>query len=503
MKKSAKHTEYFTSDPKYRFALVASLAAVDGGIGEKEKILLNVIGEDYRLDEQEINDIVEKCNDIAENKIVEVDFVNEILTNVPEDDIEKLKDLSKCYKIVLADEQVTQAERNAFDIICRFYGVRKEFFTENKEYEDIIERKKEKKYYPYLTERDSSNRVRIKGDGYDKIRSVFLSNEIKGPLLNGIKYALEKRYNEVIRNKRRNEKKSIIFAFTIFCFSAFTLLLNINTISHQSYVSAKINQDISNTLEEINKIYTIRIDSAIKDSLSYYLGNRLCENYKKKTIVQVVNHNNHEKTDTGEVSRWKTVSKICRIYIGNLKDLCDQILNSENNIHYLNYNHEGSKFIILSIALVVFAILSFRPLRIVILKLQVKFQNNPLKIILLGGFLLLVASGKYANTILLLYTMLSIEWLILMKGNNHNEKGNSTPLTILVIMAIISDISFGMIELEQYYTLYLIFDKIFSALFLGCICFFFGKFLELQYYQGEENRKTMKTLLDEIKNTNQ
>ena len=104
------------------------------------------------------------------------------------------------------------------------------------------------------------------------------------------------------------------------------------------------------------------------------------------------------------------------------------------------------------------------------------------------------------QSILLLFAMLSIEWLILMKGSNFNDENEkqSTPLTIFVIMASLADVSYGMIELEQNYAPSRILDKVFSALFLGCICFFTGKFLELQYRQKEKTRKEMKQVLEEI-----
>lgn len=86
-----------------------------------------------------------------------------------------------------------------------------------------------------------------------------------------------------------------------------------------------------------------------------------------------------------------------------------------------------------------------------------------------------------------------------MKEQTHNENNSNILLTILVLMAILTDISFGMIELEQVYTLTGIMDKIFSALFLGCICFFCGKFMEIQYKQSEKNRNDMKDVLLTIK----
>ena len=64
------------------------------------------------------------------------------------------------------------------------------------------------------------------------------------------------------------------------------------------------------------------------------------------------------------------------------------------------------------------------------------------------------------------------------KDKNVEEKkhhGNSV-LIVLVAAAIIADICIGLIELNGNLTLSTITTKVASALFLGCICFFVGKF---------------------------
>ena len=118
---------------------------------------------------------------------------------------------------------------------------------------------------------------------------------------------------------------------------------------------------------------------------------------------------------------------------------------------------------------------------------------------------LLLLSRELIYSVFLLSAMLSIEWLILMreKYQEKEKKGaHSSLLVVLVLMAILSDISFGMIELQQVYTVKNISDKVFSALFLGCVCFFVGKYLELNYTHNNEDKKYMMVVIEEIKKSN-
>ena len=117
--------------------------------------------------------------------------------------------------------------------------------------------------------------------------------------------------------------------------------------------------------------------------------------------------------------------------------------------------------------------------------------------------MLLLVSRELIYSVFLLSAMLSIEWLILMREKYQEKKGtHSSLLVVLVLMAILSDISFGMIELQQVYTAANVSDKVFSALFLGCVCFFVGKYLELNYTHSIEDKEYMELVIEEIRNQN-
>ena len=103
--------------------------------------------------------------------------------------------------------------------------------------------------------------------------------------------------------------------------------------------------------------------------------------------------------------------------------------------------------------------------------------------------------------------MICVEWLIFMleeyadkKDKNVKEKkhhGNSV-LIVLVAAAIIADICIGLIELNGNLTLSTITTKVASALFLGCICFFVGKFINMRRAQKSIDKGEMKDVVKTI-----
>lgn len=103
-------------------------------------------------------------------------------------------------------------------------------------------------------------------------------------------------------------------------------------------------------------------------------------------------------------------------------------------------------------------------------------------------------------SICILFMMLAVEWLIFMRTNSKGAKVVSEPeideseqsnmlltppshhntsLALFVGIAILLDICLGIIELPRAeINVYGIAIKVVSAIFLGCICFFIGKFFE-------------------------
>lgn len=491
--------EHNTQDGNARFSLLVALACVDNTLGKEERDKLQNLADKYGVNDTTQKEIIENYEKVLKHKseIEKAKYVHEILTCVPQNDIYKLTDLRNCYEIITADNDVTEAEKNAFDIICRFYGVKKELFDNKnkKDYEIIfnyIDKEKLKKannnsedagnspksnipnrLKKYLTKRDDNDDIIIEGDTFHKIEEVFQYNIVRGPLLGGIKFALEKRYNKVTRNIKKSEEKGIVFAFVIFAFSAFMLLLNMYIhVEKQSETLLPLSENVAindqcGSLEQKQEFNNASVLELLFDEI---VNDTTLSSIEKIIYLYVVAKENPKEFN--EYLNEKFFSR-------------DGYL-----IKCINFDTTPSKFIYLMIVFVA---------GFLVYKCRAEIRRNIFWIMVVCGGLLLAFSGKYANNFLLLYTMLSIEWLILMKGNSLEGDKHQTLLAVLVVMAVVSDISYGMIELYQKYTLPNVLDKMFSALFLGCICFFTGKFLELQYKQRQKNKNDMGEVLDKIK----
>lgn len=103
--------------------------------------------------------------------------------------------------------------------------------------------------------------------------------------------------------------------------------------------------------------------------------------------------------------------------------------------------------------------------------------------------------------------LLSIEWIIFMKErmyeNNKSEtegKKMSKILVVLVVVAVVIDMSFGMLELGsgEITDLPEVIIKFCSAIFLGGLCFYVGKCLELYNDHIEQDNEYINRKIDEL-----
>lgn len=120
------------------------------------------------------------------------------------------------------------------------------------------------------------------------------------------------------------------------------------------------------------------------------------------------------------------------------------------------------------------------------------------------------------NSIVLCIMMISIEWMVFMRTrisekqdkDDNKERNNTTMLIVFVVAAIVIDICFGIIEIPHevgttagnLYTIKTILPKICSALLLGMLCFFSGKFFELKAQQGDSEDKEASKEINAIRN---
>lgn len=445
IKNVLKRDEVHLKDRKIRFALVCSIAYVDGELKDKEKVELYNIGiNSYYLNKEEIDEIIEDVKDPDNSK-----YVNDLLVNIPSDEGKRIEDLKNCLKVINSDDIITDAERNVFDIVCIFYGVKQNYFKSR----DFRNGKKTlgKKYQYDI---DNDGKVIITKQDYDKLHGIFKHRTIHGVISWSVEYALDKKYNDFCKNSDKKDRTISYYSFTVFIVSVLVLLLYVNYTSHHSYVESKEKQ--------------------------YVVGERSLDKTQTNDSIAKT----HE--DVENLKRNDIKSKL-RNGIS-----CKLELNPDKIIYMIKNTPQD--FVRVLTLLVLLGYFISQILHLYFRKINI--------LVWISVFLiaLLMFSYELIYSVFLLSAMLSIEWLILMREKYHTKKrSHSSMLVVLVLMAILSDISFGMIELQQSYTAANISDKVFSALFLGCVCFFVGKYLELNYTHSIEDKEEMNKVIEDIR----
>lgn len=457
-----KRDEVHLKDRKIRFALVCSIAYVDGELKDKEKVELYSIGiNSYYLNKEEIDEIIEDVKDPANSK-----YVNDLLVNIPSDEGKRIEDLKNCLKVINSDDIITDAERNVFDIVCIFYGVKQNYFKSS----DFRNGKKIlRKKYQY--DIDKEGKVIITIQDYYKLRGIFKYRTIHGVLSRSVEYALNKKFCEFCKNLDKKDRSISYYSFTVFIVSVLVLLLYVNYTSHHSYEESKrqyvVGERSYETMQHIDDISVFHGECLVSDINTEENGG-ISDNASISCAVKdKISKKSMLKTSPDEIIDMIEDTPECFVLVLAFILLLGYFLSQIPRPNFRKWN------ILIYISLFLLA--------------------------------LLLLSRELIYSVFLLSAMLSIEWLILMreKYQEKEKKGaHSSLLVVLVLMAILSDISFGMIELQQVYTEKNILDKVFSALFLGCVCFFVGKYLELNYTHNNEDKKYMMVVIEEIKKSN-
>ena len=95
--------------------------------------------------------------------------------------------------------------------------------------------------------------------------------------------------------------------------------------------------------------------------------------------------------------------------------------------------------------------------------------------------------------------MLSIEIMVFMR-DKYTQETSSTLLVVFVIAAIVADLCIGFIEIPEgmYKDFSVVAPKVAYSIFLGCLSFFAGKFMEMNASQKQQEEDQMDEDIQEI-----
>ncbi len=358
--------------------------------------------------------------------------------------------------VARADYSLLDSEREAFRIICKLFKLRKTkqlWHTLTKinfgeliklDFRNTDKLEKDDKHLVCDFRVDRKEKIDI--NDFKSIKKSISSFNIKGYLIDGVCHVLERERASFKDNIYHRDHKFNKYAIWLFVISAISLYIGISNVPY--------NKEHTNSEHIVSSNGSITLDSVY---LRVILGDKLYDICKDNYIEIFI-----------LLLFLMSISLILYIRRNNKDEIKSNKKRLINRIKYAISN-ESIEYILLSIVTTLVMLY---------------------------------------NTIALLVMMLSIEWLIFMKEQLSSNKSNvekgfsntNTVLIIIVVAAIVADICLGVVELNQDNALTIknFFVKTSSALFLGCICFFSGKYLDNDRMQDNKIVEDMSDVINSI-----
>ena len=397
--------------------------------------------------------VIQSCNDLEEDSdgTVRKSIFMNVDSLTPK---QKRKELKEMVYIIRSDDSVMDREREAFRVVCKIFKMKNSTLLWKK----LVEEKME----DLLT--DSTLRLnfflkrQIDVNDFNNVKHSICFYDIKGPIIQGAYHILQRSETRKEDKIYQSDKKWSRMAVIIFGISSLFLYF---------FVADMVNQVPGHP--QILKMP--EINEGLKSILN------VCADY----------------------IFWVTAILIV------LKYGLDWIFRNIRSVHWLK-RVIGSDFYA--------AITLLGIIGTALVGVRYGFAQ-PWDAIVKTFFIPCV----------LVVMMLSIEWLIFMRqeysglahdkrAKEETKKSNASVLVVLVCAAILTDICLGVVELIAHsklpepesnlhqvkYTVETIdyVAKVSSALILGCICFFAGKFLDMYRMQQQTDVYKMTACIEEL-----
>lgn len=415
--------------------------------------------------------ILHKCEDEFQNIEAAARSQFAGIDQIKQDD--KLQELVDLYAIVYSDKVIMDCEREAFRIMCKLFKFQHsslilqevvDLYTEHGEKAMMVD---PKKWFSRISEKNEYD-----VNNYTYIKEAIIKYDIQGPLKNGVYPTFTRDIMQRKEKTRKFDRKCSNIAITIFAITALILYAFVSDLLHNPLGPSQ-NKDT----ETIEAHQESNINSLIFEYDNLSLKNFFIPNGIRSVIINY---------------GLLLVFLVCFYKV--------DILKWYENFKYRKLKHETLNYplhpngkmwlrVILGVSLMLLIYLTFS-----------------------------VESEIWLKTLfipmVLLLMMLSIEWLIFMKSEikdtdseddkTKSKQTDNTPLYVLTFVAILLDMGLEAVEwlldneINDNYKILL--AKLSSAIVLGAICYFSGKFLEMHRAQQKQDRETMDKCVEEIKN---
>lgn len=402
-------------------------------------------------------------------------------------DREVFTELIDMVLLVKADNIITEHERVAFIAVAKIMKVVGSDSRWDK-WMDFSKKKllcyKLKKLYKFMLVKRRSN---VTSNDVKTIEDAITSYRIQGPLCLGLQKAIRHNTNDFQKKNERRYRAVSWFAMLGFIISVWLLYFECATRVEYRQMAYEKGIELENPAIEPYREEGVRVVQKRE------------EEKKKRDSLAAANNkpvrSEEEKQDSTSVAKNENV-------------LSDKEYLREG-INSINTNGD-TRFLIL---IIYAAIIWFIAMWVVILK-RIKWLMRFL-VRVQWPLAILVSYWSYYKVLpetllavcympfLTLCMMVSIEVMIFMRERYMSKKqttehSSSKLLVVFVMAAIIADMCIGFLELPADYNIRMLLDKMASAVLLGCISFFVGKFLETDSMQKQNEMKDMQKSLEQI-----
>ena len=444
----------------------------DGNIGEQEKeVILDAIVTEGLIE----NEKTETAEGIFENiySILKSDGVSEnealmksLFTSLgrsTESEKKLKKELVYYVRIARADQKLLDVEREGFRLICKLHKLENSTILWNELHKEAENLEKDKKDLRHLKLKNVIDRkTNLTLEDFHAIQQIISFYQIEGSLKKSASYVLEK--ERIKKSEKLNLRNNLItkYSFILFCSLAFILFLRIPACELATDCLAP---DLAlHQNETLYGVVTDSVQSIMVDKISVGLRDQK----DAKALDSLVQEN-------------------IALYAGNMISLRDGIAGkiydnitfewSHTQVAGFRFKAFCVSFVFFSLSVVIgFIFCSKRKIE----KLNPQYYKTNLRFLLRWIVALTFLATICCYDVGILFMMISIEWLIFMRESKKEEKEKNKPnmLVIMVAVAIITDISYGLVNTTLLHQGEIELLTIAAPVFLGCVCFLFGKWLE-------------------------
>ena len=403
-------------------------------------------------------------------------------------DYQALEELRDIVYVIKADSVISETERIAFVAIAKIFkfssidSIWNVFFEEEKC--NLINMQIKQSMY-------KSRRSQINVYDIGVIEKAIINYEVGGPLRLGLQSAIQRDKYDLIKHREKNHKRVSKIALVFFVVSALILYFECAKLLEYKIIANELTHECKHECK-----HEVHMPQPIVD----IFRNDGKEVLDEECKVAAENKDSVLETSSELAECHQGYTELCCVEAGMRRSMLD------------GYS-KAFRIVLIGVVLYLIFLVVRKIIRKIKFLYNISLPGWPLPIVLCLAVLSLLYFIIPKSVIsMLCYTpfwvlcmMLSIEVMIFMRERytekiKEKKKESSTLLIVFVAAAVIADLCIGLIELPVGVDPIIVVNKIAFSVFLGCVSFFAGKFMEMDSIQKQVDIENMETSMKNINN---